>query len=232
MIDVIGAISLTALAVTSPVAVILASSLERAQAVRVAALAAAWLAAVVGLGAADVFARLGVPVVGLAVLGPVVLGALSVRRVSWLRVLAFETPVAVLIAIHVGRLLGGFFLALHAHGRLPATFARTAGWGDIAVAVLALPIAWMAARRASHWRAAALLWNAAAFIDLLTAVTLGIGSAQDGPLAVHRRGRGARHDQRAALDPHSRVSSCRSICSRTSPCSRSSCASAGRSHPV
>jgi hypothetical protein len=182
MIDVIGLIALTALAIAGPSAVILASTLDRAQALRVATLTAAWFATVVVLGGAGVFAELGTPAVGLAVLGPVVIGALSVRRVPWLRTLAFETPIATLVAIHAGRLLGGFFLALHAEGRLPATFARTAGWGDIAVAVVALPVAWMAARRAPHWRGAVLLWNAAAFIDLLTAVTLGIGSAQEGRL--------------------------------------------------
>jgi hypothetical protein len=182
MIDVIGAITLTVLAVAGPAALILASSLERAQALRVTALAAAWLAAVVVLGATDAFTWLGTPAVGLAVLGPVVIGALSAPRVVWLRRLALQTPVAVLIAIHVGRLLGGFFLALHAEGRLPATFARTAGWGDIVVALLAIPVAWMAARRFPQWRLVALLWNAVAFIDLATAVTLGIGSAQEGPL--------------------------------------------------
>lgn len=182
MIDVIGAISLTVLATTGVAAMILASPLERAQRARALGLSVAWFATVVVLGATGVFARLGTPAVGLAVFAPVVLVALSAGRVPWLRALAYGTPIAVLVAIHVGRLLGGFFLALHADGRLPATFARTAGWGDIAVAILAVPIAWMAARRVQHWRAAVLLWNAVAFADLLTAVTLGIGSAQEGAL--------------------------------------------------
>jgi hypothetical protein len=182
MLDVIGAITLTVLAVAGPLAVILSSALERAQAVRVTTLAALWLTVVIVLGAADAFTWLGTPAVGLAVLGPVVVGALSAPRVPALRRLALQTPIAVLIAIHAGRLLGGFFLALHDEGRLPATFARTAGWGDIVVALLAIPVAWMAARRAPQWRAVALVWNAVAFIDLLTAVTLGIGSAQEGPL--------------------------------------------------
>ena len=182
MIDVIGAITLTVLAVAGPAGVILASPLDRSQALRVAVLMGAWLAAVVALGATDAFTWLGTPAVGLAVLGPVVIGALGAPRVAWLRRLALQTPVAVLIAIHVGRLLGGFFLALHAEGRLPATFARTAGWGDIAVALLAIPVAWMAAHRLPRWRPVAFLWNVVAFIDLVTAVTLGIGSAQEGPL--------------------------------------------------
>ena len=182
MIDVIGAISLTVLATTGPAAMILASPLERAQRARALGLSVAWFSTVVVLGATGVFARLGTPAVGLAVFAPVVLVALSAGRVPWLRALAYGTPIAVLVAIHVGRLLGAFFLALHADGRLPATFARTAGWGDIAAAILAVPIAWMAARRVRHWRAAVLLWNAVAFADLLTAVTLGIGSAQEGAL--------------------------------------------------
>jgi hypothetical protein len=182
MIDLIGAIALTALAIAGPAAVILTSPLDREQALRVAALTAAWFGAVAVLGGTGVFAQVGTAAVGLAVLGPVVIVAVSASRVSWVRALAAETPLAVLIALHAGRLLGAFFLVLHAEGRLPATFARTAGWGDIAVAVAALAVAWMAARRAPHWRAAALSWTAAAFVDLLTAVTLGIGSAQEGRL--------------------------------------------------
>ena len=44
-------------------------------------------------------------------------------------------------------------------GRLPAPFAPSAGWGDVLVGVLALPVALMAARRAAGWRPIALLWN-------------------------------------------------------------------------
>jgi hypothetical protein len=182
MIDIIGAITLTALAVVSPAAVILASPLDRTRTTRVTIVTAAWFAAIVVLGMADVFGRLGTPLVAVAVVAPVVIVALSAARVSSLRVLTFETPVAILVAIHVGRVLGAFFIALHGEGRLPATFARSAGWGDIVVAVLALPVVWLAVRRAPFWRATVLLWNLVAFIDLVTAVTLGIGSAPGTPL--------------------------------------------------
>ncbi len=40
----------------------------------------------------------------------------------------------------------------------------------------------MVRRRAPYWRSATLLWNAIGFIDLVAAVTLGVGSAPDSPL--------------------------------------------------
>jgi hypothetical protein len=78
--------------------------------------------------------------------------------------------------------LGAFFLVLHEHGRLPRTFALSAGWGDIAVALLAIPVAWLAHRGAPSWRSITLAWNAVAFVDLVAAVTLGIGSTPGSPV--------------------------------------------------
>jgi hypothetical protein len=73
-------------------------------------------------------------------------------------------------------------LLLFADGRLPATFANVAGWGDIGVGVLAVPLAIAIHRRVGAWRPLTLAWNVLGFVDLLTAVTLGVGSAADSPL--------------------------------------------------
>jgi hypothetical protein len=180
MIDLVAAIALTALAVTSTGALILASPLERGRAARLIVGVALWFVVVTGLAAAGLFVN--VPLLGIAVVAPVLIGALAALRGSSLRTLALGVPLALLVAVHVGRLLGGFFLALHADGRLPATFALSAGWGDIAIAALAGPLAWMVSRRTAYWRSAALLWNTFGFIDLVAAVTLGVGSAPDSPL--------------------------------------------------
>ena len=83
---------------------------------------------------------------------------------------------------NVGHILGAFFLVLHEHGRLPPTFAMSAGWGDIAVAVLAIPVAWLAHRRAPSWRSITLAWNVVAFVDLVAAVTLGVASTPGSPV--------------------------------------------------
>jgi hypothetical protein len=87
-----------------------------------------------------------------------------------------------MVAVQAGRLLGAFFLLLHADGRLPWTFAAGAGWGDITIAALAVPLAWAVHRRTAGWWTATLIWNALGFLDLVGAVTLGIGSAPGSPL--------------------------------------------------
>ena len=181
MIDIIGAIVLTTLAVAGAGAVILTSPLERAQAARLIVIAAAWFAVVAALAAGGVFGTLGAPAIGVTVLAPIVLIALGAVRLPSVRAVAFGAPLALLVVLHVGRLLGAFFLLLHADGRLPATFALGAGWGDIAIAALALPVAWMVARRMAFWRSATLVWSAVGFVDLVAAVTLGVGSTPDFP---------------------------------------------------
>jgi hypothetical protein len=182
MIDVVGAIVLSVVAVGTPGVLILLSRLDRRQTTRMIVGAVAWLATVSALAAAGAFVTLGAPAIGVAVVAPLVILAVGTRYVRSLRALALGAPLALLVALHVSRLLGAFFLFLHADGRLPTTFARAAGWGDIAVAAVALPVAWMVARQASFWRPVALVWNAAGFVDLVGAVTIGIGSAPDFPL--------------------------------------------------
>ena len=181
MIAVVAAIVLTALAVGTAGALILASPLDRGGATRLGLVAAAWLVTIAILAASGLFARV-VPAIGIAVIAPVVIGAFGALRVPALRTLALGTPLALLVVLHAGRLLGAFFLVLHTDGRLPATFARSAGWGDIAVAALSLPVAWMALRRVPHWRAITLSWNVIGFIDLVAAVAIGLGSAPGSPV--------------------------------------------------
>jgi hypothetical protein len=92
-------------------------------------------------------------------------------------------PVHAIAATDQTIYIGGVFTHVGpATGRLPPTFALTAGWGDIFVAATALPLAWAIHRRAAGWRPLALAWNAVAALDLVVAVSLGIGSAPDSPV--------------------------------------------------
>ena len=183
MIDVVGAIVLSVLAVSGVGTLLLASPLGGVAARRLAVVAGAWFAAVTALAAGGIFSSsAGTPAIGVAVAAPVVIVALSATRVPLVRTLALGIPVSVLVAVNAGRGLGIFFLLLNAEGRLPRTFAATAGWGDIAAGALALPLAWAIHRRVGRWPAMTLAWNAFGFLDLLTAVTLGVGSAAGSPL--------------------------------------------------
>jgi hypothetical protein len=187
MIDVIAAIALTGLAVANPGTLILTSPLGAVAARRLAVGAAVWLVAIAGLAAAGLFAAsspIGTPAIGAAVLVPVVVLALSAARPSAIRRLALGIPLAVLVGLHLGRLLGAFFLWLHAEGRLPWTFATYAGWGDIAVAAAAVPVAWAVHRRLAGWRPLVLAWNTIGLVDLLAAVALGVASGTTSPLRL------------------------------------------------
>ena len=174
MLDVLGTILLTALAVTLVVTLVPREGHGITRA-RLAVGLAAWFIVAAVLGAAGAFASPALPVglaVGIAVLVPVILGASPV-----VRTLGHGIPLPTLVAVHVGRVLGAAFLMLHAAGRLPYTLAHSAGWGDIATGVLAIPVVWAIRRGAAGWRWIAAAWNTLGMADLLAAVTLGVGSA-------------------------------------------------------
>lgn len=74
-----------------------------------------------------------------------------------------------LIAVHLGRFVGIYFLILHGRGQLPYDFAVKGGWGDIAVAAGAaalLLVPGLAARRS-----VVLAWNVVGLVDILFVVT-------------------------------------------------------------
>lgn len=146
-----------------------------------------WFVLVVVLGATRVFDPLsgfGISGVGASVAVPLVALGYAGLRADLFRPNRAALPVEALIAVNAIRVLGGFFLALYAAGRLPAPFAPVAGWGDVAVGLTALPVAWMARTRARGWCEAALAWNVLGFLDLVTAVALGVTSAPGSPFRV------------------------------------------------
>lgn len=185
MLDIIAAITLTGLAVLVPTVLLLASPLEARPRWQLASVVAAWFVGVTALGAFGFFAgdAGGVPLLGVVLVAPLVAGVVTFRRSATFRRLALTTPTSVLVGVHGGRLLGVFFLILLAQGRLPATFATAAGWGDIGVGAVALLFGWMLHRGTLRPRGVLLLlWNAIGFADLVIAVTLGVGSAPGSPV--------------------------------------------------
>jgi hypothetical protein len=94
---------------------------------------------------------------------------------TWRRVVD-AIPADALIAPQVYRAIGGVvFLPLYAWGILPGYFALPAGWGDLAVGLLALFVAFAVKRGIGGARPLALLWNLFGFLDLVVAVGLGTG---------------------------------------------------------
>ena len=114
----------------------------------------------------------------LAVLCLLVLGTARGRD------LVRQAPLRALVGVHMVRILGITFVLLYWAKRLPAPFAPVAGWGDVAVGLLAIPLVLMMSRGAGEvpkgW---IVLWNVLGVADLVTALTLGATSSP-GPLQL------------------------------------------------
>ena len=175
MLDLIGTLLLTALAVVLVVTLRPAREGHGVTRRRIALGLSAWFVAAAALALAAAFSSPALPVgvaLAIAVFVPVLIGAPIVVRNQ-----AHGVPLPVLVGVNAGRILGAAFLLLYGAGRLPYTFAHSAGWGDIATGVLAIPVTWAIQRQARGWRWATAAWNVLGMADLLTAVTLAVGSA-------------------------------------------------------
>ena len=78
-------------------------------------------------------------------------------------------PLEWLVAFHLTRFVGFYFLALYQQGRLPYAFAVLGGWGDILVAAAAAVLLLVNRRwriRSGAWQA----WNVLGLLDILFVV--------------------------------------------------------------
>lgn len=82
-----------------------------------------------------------------------------------------------LVALHITRFVGFYFLFLYHRGELPYAFAVPGGWGDIIVAILALLVCVLPIKEALRSRAIT-AWNVIGFVDIalvvVTAARLGL----------------------------------------------------------
>jgi hypothetical protein len=87
-----------------------------------------------------------------------------------------------LIAVHIFRVLGVFFIIIYGYGLLPGSFAFSAGLGDIITGIFALPVAMMVERR-SRWRKAAVYaWNIFGMMDIINLLTIAVMIGSNGNL--------------------------------------------------
>lgn len=71
-----------------------------------------------------------------------------------------------LVLLHLTRFVGIYFLVLHTRGELPRELAVPAGFGDIVVATMVLPVVFAPLAPALRLRAIT-VWNVVGFVDLL-----------------------------------------------------------------
>jgi hypothetical protein len=75
-----------------------------------------------------------------------------------------------LVALHLTRFVGPYFLYLYAHGELPYAFAVPGGWGDIAVATLAAALLTWGSPHDGVRRPAYIAWNVLGLADIVFVV--------------------------------------------------------------
>ncbi len=128
-----------------------------------------WFVAALALGGSGRLALLRPPAPQLVLLGLtlglLVAGATLAGFRGWLAGLNLRQ----LVAIHLTRFVGAYFLVLYARGELPFAFAVPGGWGDIAVATGALVLVFLVPDLVAH-RGWLLTWNLAGFLDILFVV--------------------------------------------------------------
>jgi hypothetical protein len=129
-----------------------------------------WGAVAAAVGAAGMVASSPVPppaVAGGLVFAGLLAWALSARFRAWVR----AVPLWALVAIHLVRFVGAWFLVLYRRGELPFAFAVPGGWGDIlaAASAAALLVAAIPARTPAR-RRVLLAWNVFGLLDILFVV--------------------------------------------------------------
>lgn len=126
----------------------------------------AWLVAATALGATDVLRALRPPAPQVVLLGLTVLAVVLGLARPTLRTWLMTVDERLLVGFHLTRFVGAYFLVLYGRGELPFDFAVPGGWGDIAVATLALGliVGWRASSVGGWW--AYSIWNVLGLIDI------------------------------------------------------------------
>jgi len=87
-----------------------------------------------------------------------------------------------LIALHIFRLLGVFFIIIYGFHLLPAKFAFAAGLGDIITAILSVPVARMVAKAHPKRIVAVYAWNIFGILDIVDLLIIAVITGANGNL--------------------------------------------------
>jgi hypothetical protein len=159
-----------------------------------AAAGGAWVGVAVALAMAGELAdatRRPYPLVGVLFAAPLIFMAAWALASARLRRTLLDVPMPLLIGVNFMRVFGVLFLLLASAGRLGGPFPQSAGWGDIITGVLAIPVAYLAARASSRHGGVIAAWNVFGALDLVIAVFLGVTSTVGSPLQIIEAGAGS-----------------------------------------
>ena len=188
MLELIGTTVLTAVVAVNLNAAIAMMPMSPAQKLTTVTVAGLWIGLAIALGTTGIYAATAtpVPVVGVMVALPLVAIGAAASLFGGVRETLLALPVTLLLGLNALRILpGAFILLLASQGKLSGPFPQSAGWGDIIVGVVAIPLMLVAARSSVGSHRALLAWNILGTFDLAEAVALGVLSAPGSPLQIY-----------------------------------------------
>jgi hypothetical protein len=132
--------------------------------------AAAWLLAALLVGASGRLSSLRPPAPQIVLVGLTIALLVAARLWAPLRSFVNRVDLRALVLFHLTRLVGFYFLALHARGDLPWAFAVPGGWGDNVTAAWALLLVLLVRPDTRGGRLHYLAWNVFGLLDILGVV--------------------------------------------------------------
>lgn len=187
MLELIGTTVLTAAIAVNLNAAITMMPMSPLQKLTTVTIAGLWIGLAIALATTGIYSATAtpVPVVGVMVALPLIVIGGAALLSARVRGTLLALPVPLLLGLNALRILpGAFILLLASQGKLSGPFPQSAGWGDIIVGVIAIPLILAAARNFAGSRLALLGWNILGTLDLLEAVALGVLSAPGSPLQI------------------------------------------------
>jgi hypothetical protein len=139
-----------------------------------------WLVAALAVGGAGLLVDLTPPRPQAILVGLTLATLFGLYRIGPIRSWATHVDPRALVAFHLTRFIGIYFLVLYGRGELPFDFAVVGGWGDIIVAAAALLLL-LSGPPTEGRRPLYLAWNVVGFVDILFVVATATRSARADP---------------------------------------------------
>lgn len=140
-----------------------------------------WLIVAIVVGGSGLTLHLAPPMPQVILFGLVILLLLLYWLSDSFREWILSINLKVLLAVHLTRFIGFYFLYLYSLNRLPYEFAVLGGWGDIIVALWVLVLILFIPLVSSAGRYVYFLWNFVGLLDILFVVSTAARLAMNDP---------------------------------------------------
>ncbi|MFN2624127.1 MAG: hypothetical protein ABR611_14920 [Chthoniobacterales bacterium] len=129
-----------------------------------------WFCGALGVSASGILTQVRPPMPQVLIAVLTIASLTAVLSVPIFRAWADDIAIRIVIAIHLTRFVGIYFLILAEQGALSPRFARPAGYGDVLVATIAVAVILIGPPGNGWRRGLYLIWNSLGLVDILLVV--------------------------------------------------------------